>query len=262
MPRSTAPRRYVSNFTLQVGPISVSGSLTPLVSTESREATRFPFICPDCESVTQVRQGYTCAQGHGPFGPGDLARSRELPDGSWVRISEEEYVAARGSDLPANVLRVAVHPTDQIRLVPHGTSYVFAPAIADPTFAALMKLVDESGKAFVGVANLRGHEGVFQLQVHDGNLVIEKAVWPESLNEFEPVNVEPDVAIYGAALGMLDRIQVDFKADDYKSGSIARAKALTERLAGDQSLQQEANGEPEFPSSREDVLAILNQYAV
>jgi DNA end-binding protein Ku len=261
MPRSTSPRRYISDFNLQVGPISITGSLTPLVSTESREATRFPFICPTCEPVTPVSQSYVCPEGH-TNSVGDLARSRELPDGTLVRLSEEEYAAVRVPDLPANVLRVSVHPAEQVSLVDHGTSYCFQPPVIDPTFAALIKLIQDSDKAFLGVANLRGHEGLFQLSVFEGNLILAKKTWPESINEFITPDVAPDMAIVGAAGGMLDRISSDFDPENFRSQHVARAKELTARLAGDQTVQHAESNTTESPASREDLLAILNSFAV
>lgn len=264
MPRtSSGPRRFVSNFNLQVGPLSVVGSLTPMVATEARQATAFPYACPECEDVTPVAQGYTCTSPdqHGPFAPGDLSRSRELPNGSWVRLSEEQYVAARGSDLPPNVLRVTVHPAEQVDLIAHGTAYRFAPEVADPTFAALLALVDQSNKAFIGVANLRGHEGLFQLRVRDGNMVIEKMTWPESLNAFDRVEIEPDQAVLGAAKGMLDRITVDFEPKDYLSQQIARARALTASLAGEATPASGTETTLAQTQTREDLLAVLSTFA-
>lgn len=261
MPRSTAPRRYVSDFHLQVGPLSITGSLTPLVSTESREVTRFPYACPECDDVAEVAQTYVCAAGHSNTA-GDLARSRELPDGTMVRLSDEEYAAARVPDLPANVLRVSVHPADQVRLVPHGTSYCFQPPVADPTFATLVKLIDDSDKAFIGVVNLRGNEGLFQLNVLNGVLVMSKMVWPEAVNEFTATDIEPDAALLGAAGGMLDRIATDFDPENFRSQQVAKARELTERLAGSQPTTTESSSKVETPASKAELLDLLNSYAV
>ena len=239
MAETKAPRKFVSDFTLQVGPISTNGFLTTLVKPEREN--KYKSVCPLCEEPHTVKQQYICTNEaeannpkHGPFVQNDLTVKARETDEGLVKVTKEELEAVRISDLPLNVFRATVHPREEVEQHTYSgdKAYVFTPSHPDEYFALLVSMVGNPDNAFVAICNVKKNEGFYRLKVWNGNIVLEKLLWPESLNGFEPLNLETDERVVGAADAMIDRIRTPFDPEDYRSSVLDRLRAINEALGG------------------------------
>lgn len=251
MPRRiVGPRAYVRDMVVQLGPLMTTGRLVPVIATGAREYKEFTTCCPDCEEPNRPSQGYTCDQGHGPYSISQLHRAKDVGDGTLVRVSQEEYEAARRSSLPLNRFVASVHPKDQFEAITWDAenAYVLQPDTMNDEFALMVKLVRDTDKVFVAVVNLRHSEGLFRLAVWGNNLVVQKVLWPAEVNTLATPGLEVDVSAFNAAAGMLERISADFDPDTYQSSVKARLEELTASLSGEEAVVRLPSPEPKYNS--------------
>lgn len=235
------PRAYVSEFTLRVGPINALGKLVKLTKTKANENNQFVSLCPDCDLTNEYRrvsQQYICAhdEDHGPFVQRELTvKGRDIGDGVFARVSADEVAAARTSELPLNLFDATVHPKADVEAATYSddNAYVFVPRVADEYFAVLVKMIEDDDNAFVAMANVRNSEGFFGLRVWNGQIVLQKLLWPEDLNEFDVNDTEASDDLFEAAKLMLGRISAPFDADTYRSGVRDRLSAINDAMTGD-----------------------------
>jgi non-homologous end joining protein Ku len=234
MPRSTAPRAYVSDFKVKLGPFTTNGKLVPIPRTGSNDYNRFKMVCPDCTEPTQVFQQYVCSTNPShAHSAGDMDRAKDLGDGVLMRVSQEEIAAAKESDLPDNEFHVTVHPVEEVSgsTWDGNNAWVFLPDAETEDYTLLAFLVQNSGKAFVSMCNIRNSEGLFRLDVWHGHLIVQKLFWPEDCNEFTNTTIDCPEAIASKALGFVERLVQPFDPDAYKSGVKERLVALEEAVA-------------------------------
>lgn len=267
MAETKAPRKFVSDFTLQVGPIQVNGFLTTLVKPEREN--KYKSVCPLCDKPHLVKQQYICTNEapavqndpkHGPFVQNDLTvKARETDDGL-VKVTKEELEAARTSELPVNVFRATVHPREEVELHTYSgdKSYVFTPKHPDEYFALLLSMISNPDNAFVAICNVKKIEGFYRLKVWNGNIVLEKLLWPESLNQFDTLRFETDHAVVGAAEAMIDRIRTPFDPDNYRSSVLDRLRAINEALGGTPDPKKVQTPKPH----KVDLLSALDSFGV
>lgn len=235
-----APRAYVSAFTLSLGLLNVTGKLFPVVISNRTRVNAFKRVCPDREVPTTVAQRYVAtdeADSPNPtlYAPSDLRLAKELDDGTLTFVDEDEVEAARTSDLPLNVAEVSVHPArdvdGRIWSDPNGGAYVFQPATTNEHYAALVEAVGTDEHVFLGVANIRNSESFFRLRAWNGHLVVEKILWPEEVNEYEPVEVTTNSKLAAAITEMVRGLEEDFDPENYTSSTREKLTALTTSLA-------------------------------
>lgn len=232
--KARGPRAYVADFQIALGPINTIGKLVKVTKTGADEYKEFVSVCPECSDPTKPKQTYVCDQGHS-YTIGDLRKAKDV-DGTLHFVDKDEIDAAKKSDLPLNVLRPTVHPVADVwnNVWDSDNAYVFLPRIADEYHALLVRLIQDSGRAFVGMCNLRNNEGFFRLDVWQGHIVVQKVYWPGECNEFEPVPTSCDDETYEAAVSfIIDRTEKPFVPDEYQSTVKARLLALTSNLTGD-----------------------------
>lgn len=232
MPKTKGPRKYVSEFKLQVGPISMTGSLTNVVATSNEKAGTFFSVCPACDPPTRVKQQYVCENNHGPFVAGDLTVKGKEVDGVIVTVEKDELTAARTSELTLNTFRPTIHPRDQVEASTFvgDKSYVFTPNSVDEYFGLVTQMIADPENAFVGLCNVRNNEGFYRLQLWNGNIVLQKLLWPEDLNEFSSVEVNVSEDLQEAAGAMVERIKTDFDPSEYRSSIRERIRAINAAL--------------------------------
>jgi non-homologous end joining protein Ku len=225
------PRKYVGDFQITVGPISLLGSLIGVRKTGSDDDNKFVSVCPDCPAPVKPKQGYTCENGHGPYGIADLLKAKMLDDNdkTLVFVSPDDVKDARRSDLPVNVMQCTVHSAADIEAAtfPSDTAYVFTPRNRDDYYNLLVDLAANSDKAFVAQCNVRNHEGFYRLVEWRGSLCIQRLYWPYEVNEFDRYVVGADKAVYNAGYAMIERIETDFDPDTYVATTAAKLAALS-----------------------------------
>lgn len=240
MPRTatTEPRHnirsYVSEFTLTFQMMSIVGKLIKITKPSVEDVRRFVSVCPDCETPAGVTQQYVCNIDKTHTHPmAELDRAKDIGDGELVRVNQEDIAEARTSDLPLNVFNATIHPTKDVLDVTWDSdnAYVFMPAVRNPGYELFVRLVKDSGVAFVAMCNLRNNEGLFRLDIWRGNLVVQKLLWPADCNAIEPAeNTCPDL-VFEANAARLRNLTEPFEADVYRSSVKERLAALQEQLA-------------------------------
>lgn len=259
--KQSGPRTYVSDFEIKVGPINALGKLVKVTKTGVDEYKEFVSVCPTCPEPVKPEQRYICPNDATHSHPmRDLRKAKDI-DGDLKFVEKDEIDAARASDLPVNVLRLTVHPKDEVwnKLWDSDNAYVFIPRNADEWFALLLRLVETTDKAFIGMCNLRNHEGLFRLDVWQGHIVVQKVVWPDEINEFDALPIQADDTLFEAAIAMIEKVEQPFDPTNYKSQVKDKLAAITTSLGGDPFAAV-----PSVPSKSEsklDVLAALQAFA-
>lgn len=225
-------RKYVSDFSVGIGPINLNGALYGLRKGGSGEVNKFVGVCPDCETPTKPSQRYVCPTDPTHSHPlAELDRAKEV-GGELVRVSVEEIAAARESKLPKNVFNATVVTTADVENVTwHADhSYVFVPTRMDEYYGLATRLVAESGKSFVAMANVKNNEGFYKLAVWQNYLVLQKLHWPEECETFGAVEPDCDQNVFDAAMNMLDKMERPFDADQFRSTVKQQLEALESGL--------------------------------
>lgn len=231
-------KKYVTDMTLRLGPVTTNGSLIPIrASIPVAKKAPFKMVSPSGEKVTQRY----VTEGGDTFYPGELKRAYEAEDGSLVIMEADEAKEAKSSGLPKNVLSLVAHEAAEVdaRTYPSDkNAYVFVPNDKDPSnkvYADLLTaMLAQSDKALVGLANIRNTEGMYRLSLWRGNIVIQQQLYPESINDHEAVGVNTDLA--DKAIKVVDKIAVPFDPEMYRDTSeenIARFAAEYEASEGE-----------------------------
>lgn len=225
------PRSYVSEFTISVGPVNALGALVGVKATGAGDETKFVSVCPECPTPTKPSQRYICTTGH-DHPMGELLKARELDDKTLAFVPKESLEDARKSALPLNVMRCTVHPATEVEAAtfPSDSAYVFVPRNRDEYHDLLVRLVDDSGKAFVAQTNVRNHENFYRLSTWNGSLVIQRLYWPSEVNLFGSFDATIDKPVFNAAVAMIERVEEPFDPDTYVSTSKERLLELIAAL--------------------------------
>ena len=230
------PRAYVSNFTMHFGPATVTGRLLPIRLPD--RAPKLHYCTPEGQPVKQC---YIDVDGKTYF-TDELGRATMDEDGNLIPVNTEAVEAAKASSLPLNILNLTAHNADEIErhMFPsNNNAYIFEPVIKnssnkvidDPVNTQwhdfLNVLVRDSEATFVGMCNLRNHEGLFRLSHYQGYIVIQKMLYPEDLNQYEPIRPELDASVRDKALSVVRAMVQPFNPDDYQNAVARRVEDAT-----------------------------------
>lgn len=187
---------YASDFTIKFGPLSVRGLLSGV--RKSKDSTRpvFHLISPDGNAVEQKYLDTVTKKLHDSD---DCDRFYEEA-GQITVLDNETLKEIKKSLLPKNIINVTVHPLVDVenQVYPDDNQgYLMYPNTDDPAnvevYGAFVAAVSAStDKAFLGVCNLQGHEGLFRISVWRGRLVFQKQSYPGDLKEHEVVEFKLD----------------------------------------------------------------------
>jgi non-homologous end joining protein Ku len=219
------PRAYVSTFTIHFGPATATGRLLPVRASD--KTPKIHYCNPDGEPVKQC---YIDAAGKTYFHD-ELGRATMDDDGNLTPIDKDAVDQAKTSELPLNVLNITAHNSEDVEkfLFPsNNNAYIFDPVIKngknvidDPVNQQwhdfLNVIVRDSGAVFVGRCNLRNHEGLFKLSHYQGYLTIQKMLYPEDLNQYEPMHPELDAVVRDKALAVVRNLVQPFDPSDYSN---------------------------------------------
>jgi non-homologous end joining protein Ku len=221
----TKPKAYVGSFTIHFGPATTTGRLLPVRTPD--KSPKLHYCTPDGEPVKQC---YIDSNDKTYFHD-ELGRATMDEDGNLTQIDKDAINQAKESDLPLNILNVTAHSHDDIEkfLFPsNNNAYIFDPVIKngkniidDPVNLQwhnfLNVLVRDSGAVFVGKCNLRNHEGLFQLSHYQGYITIQKMLYPEDLNQYEPMHPELDAVVRDKALAVVRNLIQPFDPAEYNN---------------------------------------------
>jgi non-homologous end joining protein Ku len=217
---------------MHFGPATTTGRLLPIRLPDA--APKLHYCTPEGQPVKQC---YIDTDSKTYF-PDELGRAVMDEDGNLVQVDAEAVTAAKTSDLPLNVINLTAHNADEVErfLFPsNNNAYIFDPVIKnssnkiidDPVNTQwhdfMNVLVRDSEATFVGVCNLRNHEGLFRLSHYQGYIVIQKMLYPENLNQYEPIRPELDATVRDKALSVVRSMVQPFDPEAYRN-------SVTERL--------------------------------
>lgn len=238
----STPRAYVGAFTISLGLIQVTGKLLPVIIPNRTRQNSFRRVLPDRKEPTLVSQVYIAADEtvenfSALYQQGDLLQAKEMEDGTLRFVDPEDVKEARTSGLPLNLAEIKVFRASDVEgriwSDPDGGAYVFAPQATNDHYSALVAAIDSGEHVFLGVANIRNSESFFRLRTWAGHLVVEKILWPDEVNEFEPVEVTSSSRLAGAITEMVRGLEEDFDPEAFQSSTKAKLIELAERLGHD-----------------------------
>ena len=232
--------KYVGGFTLRLNAITTVGSLISVQESKKKTKASFVNVTPDGRRVEQRYVPVDNPDGDEIYFPYQLEKAtvtKDDDDNEVVTLVGKENVAeASASQLPKNTLTLAVHDREEVDAsVYHSgeaNSYVFVPDSDDPAnvqwYELIRELVARSGKAFVGVANVKGYEGFFQLREWRGQIVLDRQLYPSDVKPHPVVGSVTDLktSTYDKALKAVEKMTIPFDADAYVNDPINRVKEL------------------------------------
>lgn len=245
-----ATRASASDVTLQVGLLSVTGSLYPLASTPPAGGVRLTSVCPTCNddgAVSKTFTQHTCNAGHGPFEASEVLKATGSGKNLKVLASAEEVkeIRAEANQGPGKTCNLSAYPADLVAQAtfPINTPYVFGTADEkNPAINLLRESVgadggittDEGNVVLLGEVQLRTDSPakLVTLRVRDGYLLVQEVARPENMNKFdEPSGKEVGESLRSQFSQLLAATVQDFDADDLKATSVEKFAAfVTERI--------------------------------
>jgi non-homologous end joining protein Ku len=265
-------KAYVSNFTLRLGPINSNGRLVGVrlpSSSSTKKNGSFKLCNPNGRIVKQI---YIDPADDSLWEYADLVKGVANEDGETaVIVNQEDIDEAKNSYLPQNLLELTVHNSDEVDyyLFPSdNNAYVFEPNPKDPSnlvwHSALLQLLnDRTDKVLIGVANVKNYEGLYKVVLWRERIVLQKMLYPESLNNHQPLQSEYTPEIDDVAMGklnsMLDTLTQDFSPNSYQDSVAERVAKLKASLEDGVEHQVVFNGknEQEF-----DIMKVLDAFEV
>lgn len=228
-------KSYVSEFTIRLGPIQTTGSLIGVREPQSKpKGTKIVSCTPEGEPVKQVYVPASNPSGT-QYTMGQLGRATLNEDGSLTVIPKGALDQAKEPEVPKDTMAVTVHPQSEVddSLFPSdNNAYVFQPNDADPVNLQWYSLLHASIKvhperAFIGSANVRNSEGLYRLTLWRDRLVLQRMLYPEDLNDHEPLDIEPiDDTIVAKFSKQLDKLTKEFDPTVYRDTTKDRIAAV------------------------------------
>lgn len=239
---STKMTTYVSNLTLRLGPIVSNGKLVSVQKPKSKQSKPvFHFVTPTGDAVRRAYVDETGTQ----WNEEDLLKEQVLTHAEKETgveaavLTQDQINEQKGSILPKDIVNLTVHDKAEVEkyLFPGQTNaYVFIPDSKDPAneqwYAMLLRLIDESGKAFVATANIKNFEGIFRLSTWRGNLIVQKQVFPEDLNPHADPELRYPCDEKALAKGkvVVDKLTKPFDFETYRNTEGEALRNLVENV--------------------------------
>lgn len=233
-----AVKAHVGEFTVRLGLITVRGRLMPL--RKSSDDRRYKMVSPD---GLPVEQRYLDSKGN-LWQRDELGRAKIEDDNIQV-VDTAALEEARAAELPDNIMSLTVHPIADVETTmfpDKSNAYVFEPVIKkgrkivdDPDntelHSLLYKVIEQSGDAFVAHMSVNGTEGLYRMSLFDGKIIVQKQLYPASLNEYPDYciqDVAPDRLQKGLAVAR--SLTKPFDPAEYRDVKQERLDALDEAL--------------------------------
>lgn len=252
---------YVSEFTLRFDPMAIRGSMIGVRKSDSTIKPTWKMISPTGHAVEQFYKDVET---------GDLYTSTECDrvfesGGESTIVDVETLKDIKASDLPNNIMALTVHPVGAVDTACYpdkAQGYLFYPDTSDPANAALaaafVAAIDSStDKAFVGVCNFHGYEGLFRVSTWRGRLVFQKQLYPNEVNDHEalPVVVDNNTKMLK---NFFDKKVQEFDPTTYRNSTIEKQLKALEDPKSIESIKDKV----EVPSEADisDLLASLENF--
>lgn len=236
---------YVSDLTLRMGPMATNGKLFSVQKSDQKSSKKmFQLLSPEGSKVERV---YRNSENGEIYEESSLLKQEVLSQvekdaGKEAAVVTQEQIEATKAaveKLPPNVVNVTVHDVTNVEqhLFPskHST-FAFLPNPKDPVngqwYDLITAILEQSDKAFISVANIKNHEGLYRLLAWDGHLVLQRQCWPGDLNDLpEPESqgeVDPTVVTKG--VNAVNKMTVEFDPESYRNKQGEALNALTDAV--------------------------------
>lgn len=223
-------KKHVTAFTLRLGPLTSVGALVGARKPVSKyDAGKYVNVTP---TGVPVKQRYVDEFGN-VLDEKDIRKAKPVKTGTtdaneaiidYVIVDKEQIKEVKKNVLPKNVLSLQVHSRDDVdnKLFPSDSNgYVFIPDANDPVNVQMYDVIREglaTDKAFVGMGNIRGFDTFARVYLWRGQIVVQKALYPEDVNDHE-VTPLPDLpaTTKDKVSKMLSKLEKPFNADEYRN---------------------------------------------
>lgn len=223
-------KKHVSSFTLRLGPLTTVGSLVGVRKPQSKyDAGKYVNVT---QSGVPVKQLYVDENG-AVVKNEDILKAKPEKVGvtenneaiiEYHIVDKEQVKEIKKNVLPKNVLSLQVHDQKEVdnKLFPSDSNgYVFIPDNNDPVNVQMYDVIREglsTDKAFVGMGNIRGFDTFARVYIWRGQIVVQKALYPEDVNDHEVIDTPslPDTTKAKVAT-MLSKLQKPFNVEDYRN---------------------------------------------
>jgi len=252
---------YISEFTLRFDPMNIRGSMIGVRKSEPSIKPQWTLVSPDGNPVEQF---YKDVETGNLFTSNQCDRKFES-GGETTIVDVETLKAIKASDLPNNIMGLTVHPAEAVDNACYpdkGQGYLFYPDASDPAnvalSAAFVAAIDSSpDKAFIGVCNFHGFEGLFRVETWRGRLVFQKQLYPNEVNDHDtvPVVVDNNTKMLK---NFFDKKVQEFDPTTYRNATIEKQLKALE----DPSTIESVKDKVEVPSEADisDLLASLENF--
>ena len=234
-------RSYASNVSIHFGPATCTGLLKPVQASVDNSKKTY-MVNEKGERCTQL---YRDPDGN-IYMPDELHRGLLQDDGTYLIATKEAVSEAKESDLPKNMLELAAHRTEEVEdyLYPSDhKSYIFIPGIKsgkvtksnpvnDKWYDFIVTVVREARDiTLLGRAKIsRSNEAVYRLGIHRGYLLFQRVLFPEELNEYEPIRPTLAPTEEKKAVAIAHKLVTEFNVDDLRDTT---AERLAEAFGAD-----------------------------
>ena len=240
------------------GLVNVQVDLVPLKKSDQQVKTK--MICDECDEPVGLKERYVCPNDadHGPWTRGSAARAVEI-DKELKPVTDEQLAELREPELPKGEVQFQVFPADQVDPVTiiGGAAYRIRPRGTPAVLAALVDLVADESRAFLGEITIRSQQKMVRCIVRDGNLVLVELVRPGEFNEPEEYPTEYPAELLEALEGNVDKMTSDFDPEAFHSYHRERAATLEAQLRDPNAPKPEKKTPVAASDGTEGLIALL-----
>lgn len=233
-----AQRSVVSDLSLTLGLLSFKVDAYSTKIAEAKASGGFKMICMGCETPTKLDQGYSCANGHGPYVTGEITRrARVLDDDTLDEVSAADIAAAKTSETEKKVFAISVFPAEQVdaATLPGDLSYRLKPAkksnVAErKLYAMFLSLVADTTKALIGEFQVKdGPSKLGRLTIFRGQLCLQSLIRPDDIAPSDDMDglEQPTEAEANMGRMLVDGVTEEFDPSTYNNIVRARLEAIT-----------------------------------
>lgn len=222
-------KKYVSTFTVRLGPLTTTGALVGVRQPKSKyDAGAYVNVS---RSGVPVKQQYVDENGK-VISNEDVLKAKPEKVGTTENnqaiieyniVDKEKIKEIKKNVLPKNVLALQVHnqeTVDNELFLSDSNGYVFIPDDNDPVNIQMYNVIREglaTDKAFIGMGNIRGFDTFAKVYLWRNQIVVQKVLFPEEINDHETTN-KPNLpsTTKEKVSKMLSKLEKPFNVADYR----------------------------------------------
>jgi DNA end-binding protein Ku len=206
------------------------------------------------------RIGYVkvCKVDNEPVPADEIVKGFEVSKGEYVRITDEDFQAARGEQHRGITIHDFV-PADQIDPVYFERTYYLGPeeGAGEAIYALLVEAMERSGLSAIATYVHHDRENLACLRVRDGVITLEKMFFDDEIRSVDgivPSNAKVDSKQLKMAEDLINAYTSDFEPERYKDTYRERLLAIVDQKRQGKTTKAP---EPEAGPSAPDLLTAL-----